>query len=155
VLLKKLKRQPLQQIPSLARYLLPVVAAFGQWTFAGIGLWLMTRSVVYVSPRLLPQFIFTAAFAMTVSYLALFAAGGLGVREWLYLIALGPIIGPHAATVGVAMRVIQTLMELALAGVGGLALRKAVTGETDNEPTPSPPYPGERAGERGSVPSND
>ncbi|MGB7158625.1 MAG: lysylphosphatidylglycerol synthase transmembrane domain-containing protein [Tepidisphaeraceae bacterium] len=126
-LLKKLGRSPLAIVPPFAKYALPVVASFAQWLFAGLGLWLMTRSVTDVSPRDIPLFIATAALAMTVSYLALFAPGGVGVREWLYLITLGPTIGAHAAIVAVAMRVVQTIVELVLATLGFAALRGART----------------------------
>jgi uncharacterized membrane protein YbhN (UPF0104 family) len=124
-LLKKFKRTPLQQVPSVARYLVPIAAAFGQWIFAGVGLWLMTRAVVDVSPRFLPLFISTAALAMTLSYLALFSPGGLGVRELLYAVILGPVLHGPVAIVIVAMRLVQTLIELTLAAIGFAALRSS------------------------------
>jgi hypothetical protein len=123
-LLRLLRRQPLTAVPPARRMLLPVLAAFGQWLLAGLGLWLMTWSVVDVPVKEIPRFTATAALAMTFSYLALFAPGGLGVREGLYLLALGPVIGPAAAIVVVAMRVVQTIIELALAGIGAVMLRR-------------------------------
>jgi hypothetical protein len=54
----------------------------------------------------------------------------VGVREWLYLVALGPVIGPRAAVVVVAMRIVQTLIELSLALVGAAALRSARASNT-------------------------
>jgi hypothetical protein len=125
LLLRLAGRQPLKVVPSMAKFAVPVLAAFGQWLYAGLGLWLMTRAVTEVSPATIPLFISTAALAMTVSYLALFAPGGVGVREWLYLAALGPVIGPRAAIVVVAMRIVQTLIELSLAAIGAAALRNA------------------------------
>jgi uncharacterized membrane protein YbhN (UPF0104 family) len=116
--LRRLRRQPIAQVPPLARYLWPVIASFGQWIFAGFALWFMTGAVIDVSPRLLPLFIASAALAMTVSYLAPFAPGGIGVREGLYLLTLGPLIGPTTAIIVVAMRVVQTLIELLLAAIG-------------------------------------
>ena len=124
-LLRRLKRSPLPAEPTVRSFLLPAAASFGQWFFAGLGLWLMTRALIVVSPALLPLFIAVAALAMTVSYLALFAPGGIGVREWLYLVTLGPVVGASAAIVIVAMRVIQTLIELSLAGVGMWLLRSS------------------------------
>jgi uncharacterized membrane protein YbhN (UPF0104 family) len=135
-LLRRLGRAPVAGVPRVGQYVLPVAAAFGQWAFAGLGLWLMTRAVAPdVSAAQIPLFIATAAMAMTVSYLALFAPGGLGVREGLYLLALGPVVGPKAAIVVVAMRVVQTLTELALAGVGLAALRAA--GDEPIRPAPA------------------
>jgi hypothetical protein len=140
-LLKKLGRTPLASVPSLRTYAIPLACAFAQWLFAGLALWLMTRAVIYVIPGALPLFIATAALAMTVSYLALFSPGGIGVREWLFLVTLGPAIGPHAAIVIVAMRVVQTLIELGLAGAGFAALRGAAAAATVKSPAPSPPAP--------------
>ena len=122
--LKKLRRNPIAQAPPLARYLWPVLASFGQWLFAGFGLWFMTLAVTDVEARLIPLFIASAALAMTVSYLMPFTPGGLGIREGLYLLTLGPTVGPAAAIVVVAMRVVQTLIEVLLAGVGALLLRR-------------------------------
>ena len=121
--LKVLGRSPLTTIPSAGRYAIPVVMSFSQWVFSGLALWFMTRSVVDVTVAQIPQFIAVAALAMSISYLALFSPGGLGVREWVFLISLGPTIGAAAAVVAVAMRVAQTLIELTLAGFGFAALR--------------------------------
>ena len=97
-----------------------MLASFGQWLFAGFGLWFMTMSVTDVSPSLIPLFIASAALAMTVSYLMPFTPGGIGIREGLYLLTLGPTIGPRVAIVVVAMRVIQTVIEILLAAIGGV-----------------------------------
>lgn len=124
-LLTRLKRQPLKIVPSLGKFMLPVLAGFAQWVFAGLGLWLMARAVTdAVPPSMIPLFISTAALAMTFSYLALFAAGGLGVREGIYLVTLKSILGAPVAVVVIAMRIVQTLIELTLAGVGMALLRR-------------------------------
>jgi uncharacterized membrane protein YbhN (UPF0104 family) len=125
-LLKKVRRQPIEQVPGLGTYLVPVLASFGQWIFAGLALWLMTASVTDAPPRLIPLFTASAALAMTVSYLAPFSPGGLGIREGLYLITLGPLIGPSVAIVAVAMRIAQTLIEILFACVGLWMMRNPV-----------------------------
>ncbi len=121
--LRLIGRAPLTKIPSAGMYAIPVVMSFSQWLFAGLSLWFMTRAMMNVSPAQIPLFVAVAALAMSISYLALFSPGGLGVREWIFWIALGPTIGPVAAIVAVAMRVAQTLIELTLAAVGFAALR--------------------------------
>ncbi len=123
MLLKRLRRQPIAAAPPVSKYFWPTLASFGQWVFAGMALWLMTMSVTSVSANLIPLFIGSAALAMTLSYLMPFTPGGLGIREGLYLITLGPAIGPSAAIVALAMRVLQTVIELVLAGVGAYVLR--------------------------------
>jgi uncharacterized membrane protein YbhN (UPF0104 family) len=123
VALRRIRRQPIAKVPPLSRYFWPVLASFGQWVVAGLGLWFMTASVMTVEMKLIPLFIASAALAMTVSYLAPFTPGGIGIREGLYLLTLGPVIGPKVAIVVVAMRVAQTLIEILLAAVGVLAMR--------------------------------
>ncbi|HRK32885.1 MAG TPA: hypothetical protein PLD59_17615 [Tepidisphaeraceae bacterium] len=123
--LKKLKKPPLPRMPDVARYIVPVMCAFAQWIAAGLALWFMTRSVAEMPASQIPLFISIAALAMTISYLALFAPAGLGVREAIYLGTLASLIGPKAAIVVAAMRVAQTLVELGLAGVGMVLLRGA------------------------------
>ena len=122
--LKKIRRQPIAQAPRLAQYRWPVLASFGQWVFAGFALWLMTAAVTTVDAKLIPLFIGSAALAMTVSYLMPFAPGGIGIREGLYLLTLGPTIGPAVAIVVVAMRLVQTLIEVLLAAVGWRVMRQ-------------------------------
>ena len=121
--LQRLRRQPITHKPALAKFLWPVLASFGQWLLAGLGLWFMTAAVTDVTLSLIPLFVASAALAMTVSYLTPFAPGGIGIREGLYLLTLGPVIGPRVAIVVVAMRIVQTIMEVVLAGVGGWVLR--------------------------------
>jgi hypothetical protein len=123
VALKKLNRPGLPKMPDLAHYAVPILCAFSQWALAGLALWWMTRSVADIEVKQLPLFISIAALAMTVSYLAIFAPGGLGVREAIYLGTLTTIIGPKAAIVVAAMRLAQTIVEVSLAGIGVLLLR--------------------------------
>lgn len=122
-MLRAIRRQPIADVPPLRRYLWPVLASFGQWVFAGLALWLMTRAVTPTPATMLPLFVASAALAMTVSYLTPFSPGGLGIREGLYLLTLGPVVGPKVAIVVVAMRIVQTLIEILLAIVGMLLLR--------------------------------
>jgi uncharacterized membrane protein YbhN (UPF0104 family) len=124
LVLVQFKRQPITQIPHVARYIPPVLASFGQWLLAGLGLWCMTLTVTDIAPQQIPLFIASAALAMTASYLMPFAPGGLGVREGIYVITLRSVIGPEVAIVALAMRVIQTVIEVVLAGVGMLVMRR-------------------------------
>ena len=121
--LLRFRRQPIADIPPLRRYLWPALASFGQWLAAGLGLWCMTLAVTDASAKQIPMFIASAALAMTVSYLMPFAPGGLGVREGIYVITLRSAIGPEVAIVAVAVRVIQTIIEVILAAVGMALLR--------------------------------
>lgn len=122
--LKLLGRSPLPKRPTLRDYGLPALTAILQWVFSGTGLWLMSRSLTPVPLGDWPMFVSVAALAMTVSYLALFAPGGIGVREGIFMLGLQPLVGGgNAAIVVVAMRVLHIVIELALSGVGALCLR--------------------------------
>lgn len=124
--LRRLGRAELARLPRLSHYLVPVSCAFAQWALAGLALWWMTRSVAEIELRSIGLFISIAALAMTVSYLALFAPGGLGVREAIYLGALAavPGVGAKGAIVVALMRLAQTVVELSLAGIGWLMLQR-------------------------------
>jgi uncharacterized membrane protein YbhN (UPF0104 family) len=81
-----------------------------------------------VEPADYPKFVMTAACAMTISYLALFTVAGLGVREAIFLAMLPPLIGDGpvgtVTIVVIAMRLLQTIVEVLLAGVGAWMLRR-------------------------------
>ena len=122
--LRVLKRPPLDQLPSLLNYIVPILCGIFQWLFAGLALWCMCRSITFVDSNLIPDFIVIQACAMTIGYLALIAPGGFGVTEAIRLIALAPLL-PHAqvgtvSVVVIAMRLMQIGIEVGLAGIGAL-----------------------------------
>jgi hypothetical protein len=126
--LKVLKRPPLERLPRWSEYATPIACAIAQWLFAGGALWLASRSIAPVQVSDYPRFIMTAACAMTISYLAIFTVAGLGVREAIYLALLPPLLG-HGPTgmitiVVIAMRVMQTIVEVLLAGFGTWMLKR-------------------------------
>jgi uncharacterized membrane protein YbhN (UPF0104 family) len=134
--LRQFHRQEITQIPPIHRYIPPVLASFGQWILAGLGLWCMTLTVTDIPAARIPLFIQSAALAMTVSYLMPFAPGGIGVREGIYVITLKSVVGPEIAIVALAMRVIQTAIEIILAAAGMAAMRKSPALAANVEPTP-------------------
>lgn len=124
--LKLLGRETLRTSITLRDYAGPLIVTFGQWFFMGLALWFVTRSIAgaALAPGEIPFFIAIAALGMTIGYLALISPGGIGVREGIFFLALTPVVGKeHAAVVTVAMRVVQTLVEIVLAIVGLLVLR--------------------------------
>jgi len=124
--LRKLRRPPLQALPRTADLVKPVILMAANWAVTGLALLFMAVSVTTVSSNWLPLFISVQALAMTAGFLAFFAPAGVGVREGILLMILEPVIsaGP-AAVVVLAMRVLQTLVELAAALVG-LAVLTAI-----------------------------
>jgi hypothetical protein len=125
IALRKLKRPELTATPKLQYYLLPILAGFAQWICWGVALWFTARSIGYVDAIVIPRFIVIAALANTIAYLVIFAPGGIGFREIFLFLGLDPIIGhANAAIVVVAIRLIQTLVETVLAGLGMLILKR-------------------------------
>lgn len=127
IALKLTKRAPLEHVPDLKHYLIPVLCAFSQWVLAGLALWLIATSVADVSINHIPRFISIAGLGYTIGYLALFAPGGLGPRELVFQQAMKGLVIPAAmsAVAVVVMRIIQTFTELAAAGVGWMILRQS------------------------------
>ena len=90
-----------------------------QWALMGAALWAAARSLTALSPRWIPLFVSSFALAGTLGFLALFAPAGLGVQEGILLVVLAPALtGEVVAVTVVAMRLIQTIADAVLAGVG-------------------------------------
>ena len=122
--LRKLKRPALAQMPDLRHYIIPVLCAFAQWVLAGAALWFIANSVASVPVVRLPLFVAVAGLGYTISYLMLFAPGGLGPREAIFHAVLSQVVAPGFSAVSVVlMRLVQTLTELLAASVGVLALK--------------------------------
>jgi len=123
-LLRRVGRPPLARVPRLREYIAPMLWAVLTWTLFGASIWLAARAVAPVPVTLLPVFVSAGALAAVVGFLAVFAPAGLGVREAVLLIVLGQAIGPEpAALTAVLSRLLMTLVEIALAGLGALLLR--------------------------------
>jgi uncharacterized membrane protein YbhN (UPF0104 family) len=118
--LTKLGREPLPRVPPLRCYVVPVCCALGQWLLAGAAMWLLARALVFVPIGRLPLFVSVGALGYSIGYLAVFAAGSLGVREVVFMAGLQPVISPAAlaAPVVVAQRIVQTCTELTAFLVG-------------------------------------
>jgi glycosyltransferase 2 family protein len=136
--LRKLKRAPLDHVPDVKHYIVPVMCAFGQWVLAGLAMWLIADSLAIASVRDIPWFMSIAGLGYTIGYLVLFAPGGLGPRELVFQQAMSPLVVPTAmaAVAVVAMRIIQTFTELTAAMVGLVILRRL---EAPDRPGPEGP----------------
>jgi uncharacterized membrane protein YbhN (UPF0104 family) len=93
-----------------------VVANLVAWIGYGLALWLLARGLL-PSLELAPGLaiaVFTASYL--AGFLALFAPGGLGVREGLFILMLQGPLGIGAATaLAVASRVLLTITEFGAA----------------------------------------
>ena len=125
-ILAKLRQPLLSDIGRIRDYLCPIALLLTSQMVSGLTLWLIIRSFTVLSLAWLPLCISAVALGGSLGLLALFAPGGLGVREWILLIILGPVTDPGiSAIVVVLARVLSTLVELAMAGLGTVVLRKA------------------------------
>src|SRR5262249_41046388 len=114
LVLRRLNRPELRAVPRVRHYALPVTCAVAQWILWGPVLWWPTRSLRSLDLRQLPAMIFLISLANTIGYLMIFAPGGIGVREGILLAGLAPMIGDSAAIVVIAVRIIQTIVEILL-----------------------------------------
>jgi glycosyltransferase 2 family protein len=93
-----------------------VVANAVAWVGYGVALWLLARGLLpEVGLDLLPAIaVFTASYL--AGFLALFAPGGIGVREGVFILMLQGPIGIGAATaLAIASRLLLTVTELGAA----------------------------------------
>jgi len=139
--LKSMKRGP---IPPGRRFRFRhMIAAVGMfmpvWFFGGMALWASVHSIHAISWHVYPDLV--GAFALSVS-LGMFSLlpGGLGVREAIQALFLTPIVGsPELIVVAVALpRVGQILVEMTLAGMGGLVNARMTQKKADVSGPPAP-----------------
>jgi len=110
--LRLLRREPHPYTLSFGRALVLLFAYVAAWILYGTSFWCMLRGIGLENP---PFWSMVAAFgaAYLLGFLALFAPGGLGVREGVLVV----LVSPHlpvglAATVAVVARVWMTIIEL-------------------------------------------
>jgi uncharacterized membrane protein YbhN (UPF0104 family) len=92
--------------------------------FVSMSLWLVARALAPLEARTIITAIGTASLASVLGFLAVFAPAGLGVHEMVYLIALKPMMGAPVAILVLMFRVLQVLMDLVVAGIGAMIMRK-------------------------------
>lgn len=101
--------------PSVTSVLLASLANVIAWVGYGVALWLLARGVLAAAPPLQ-----AAIAAFTASYIAgliaVFAPGGLGVREAVFVLMLQGTVGaPTAAALAIASRLLLTFTEVGAA----------------------------------------
>jgi uncharacterized membrane protein YbhN (UPF0104 family) len=101
----------------------------------GVGFWLCARGLMTIPAHDLPVYVGAYAVAWLVGFVAVYAPGGLGVREAVLVALLAGRLGASDALVVAAVsRAILTLVDLVLAGIGVVLLghfrRETVLGAT-------------------------
>jgi len=122
--LRRLGRQEIQALPRIRDYALPALALAAQYVLYGVAYWCMARALAGVPTSAIPVFIAIATTGVLAGLIAFFAPAGLGVQEGTFLLTLTQVMPkPEAALLIVVMRLVLTLAEVTLAGVGLLVLR--------------------------------
>lgn len=118
-ILTRLGKSPLPRLPTAGEYLIPVLCAFSQWGLAGLSLMWMVESITNQDQwHRLPLYISFAALSQTIGYLALFAPGGIGVREAILLAGLIPLVGPLVGLIVPLRALVQIVVDVMLACIG-------------------------------------
>ena len=139
-MLRVFKRPPLPHTPTLRDYGKPALCAVGQWMFNAVAVGLMCAAFAPAGegPTLgdWPRLVGITAIAMCASYFGSFIVPqGVGVREVLFIPLLASVVpAPAAAAATLGLRVLHTVIELLLAGVGLLVLRGLLDQSAAEEP---------------------
>ena len=113
-----------------------LVIVLTQCSCAGLSTWMICQTFGTIAPGMIGWFISMTAFAGVMGLIAFFSPAGLGVRDGLYLLLLGHVIGPEkAALITILLRLIQTVTDIILATLGFLffKFKPAFSGQKNND----------------------
>jgi uncharacterized membrane protein YbhN (UPF0104 family) len=119
--LKLMRRPPLEHPVSLSWTLVALGWTVAGWTLFGVHIWLLCLAVGGDGAGLAFQAAGAYALAFVVGLLVFIAPNGLGAREAILVMVLGPVLpagGP--IVVALASRVLTTLADLTGAGIAFL-----------------------------------
>ncbi|MGW3809635.1 lysylphosphatidylglycerol synthase domain-containing protein [Micromonospora sp. NPDC005113] len=142
LILKVLRRPPLQHRLTLPGVLRVVGWSALGYTLFGVHLWLLANAQAAPGVGGLLRSIGSFAIAMTVGMFAFLSPSGLGVREAVLVATMAPFLagagGIGAATgIALASRLIFTVADLLAAGIAalsGMRQLQKVTGESTADP---------------------
>jgi uncharacterized membrane protein YbhN (UPF0104 family) len=107
---------PPDATPGVAAIGAGIVANIGAWLLYGTALWLLAHGLLAVPALTLRAAVGTFAASYVAGLLALFAPGGIGVRESVFFLMLDGVAGPGiAAALAIASRLMLTLTEIGTA----------------------------------------
>jgi hypothetical protein len=108
------------------------------WLLVGASFWLTARAFVSVPTEDVPRYFGAFATAWVVGLVAIYAPGGVGVREAVLVGLLrGKIGSADAIVIAAASRVVLTIVDLIGAAVGFVVLR--ATRRTPGDAVSAPP----------------
>ncbi len=116
--LQVLRQEPLVLPLSYVQVLWILFICIVAWIVGGIGFYIFVAGVFPVSPVHIPFVMGALAFSSVLGLLALFAPGGLGVREGALVYVLSFLMPSSvAAVISLLTRIWMTLIEMALIGM--------------------------------------
>jgi hypothetical protein len=116
--LVRFKRGPVSLPISYPDILWILFVSIISWVVGGVGFYLFVDSVYPVAPQYVLFLTGALAISSTIGLIALFAPGGLGVREGalVYLLSL-MMAAPVAVIISILSRIWMTLIEIGLVGM--------------------------------------
>ena len=125
ILLRRLGREPLGIVLSWSQIAAFTLVFMGGFLAAGVGVLGLTQSMYEVTAADLPVVLTSYAFAFVAGLFGFLLPGGIGAREAGLVAGLAAAVPATVAlAVAVAARVLQTLIELAYAGVTTVMARR-------------------------------
>jgi glycosyltransferase 2 family protein len=113
----------------------PLYAA--TWPFIGVSFWMTAHAFLHVGPVDIALYTGAFAAAWIVGLIAIYAPGGIGVREAVLVAILGPRIGAaNALVIALASRAVFTLADLVPAALSVPLLRWQAHRVAEPEPAP-------------------
>lgn len=111
--------------PAVRATVVATVLYLPVWLLLGGSFWLCARGLLAVPDQDLALYIGAFAVAWLAGLVAIYAPGGLGVREAVLVALLSSRIGAaNALVIAAASRLIFILVDVALAGIATAALRR-------------------------------
>jgi uncharacterized membrane protein YbhN (UPF0104 family) len=103
-------------VPAPGRMALAVLANLAAWVGYGLSLWCLARGMLGPGALTPGRAVGTFAASYLAGLLALFAPGGLVVREALFIVLLQPELGlPRATALALGSRLLLTITEVGVA----------------------------------------
>lgn len=120
------RREPLEHPLTTRGTLVAVGWSLAAWCAAGVQVWFLAVGAgLDGSPSSVARVTGAYAIAWVVGFLVIFVPAGLGAREVVLLALLAPVLPSDGVVLVVVLvsRIVQTVVDLALAGGGFLSLR--------------------------------
>jgi hypothetical protein len=123
--LRRMGREPLEMAPTYGGLVRSAGWMLVAWGALGVHIAILLSAFGALTPATIAASIGSIALGWAAGIAFIPAPAGAGVREGVLILTLGPLIGTTpAVTVALASRVLLLIVDVALAGLGALAMRR-------------------------------